>query len=41
MSDTYFDLPSRLEDAFSDIESDIIMDLQDNNEEYVSAGAIL
>ena len=36
MSDTYFDLPSRLEDAFSDIESDIIMDLQDNNEEYTA-----
>ena len=36
MSDTYFDLPSRLEDAFSDIESDIIMDLRDNNEEYAA-----
>ena len=31
MSDTYFDLPSRLEDTFLDIESDIIMDLQSNN----------
>ena len=36
MSETYFDLPARLEDAFSDIESDIIMDLRDNNEEYAS-----
>ena len=36
MSDTYFDLPSRLEDAFSDIESDIIMDLQSNNAEYAA-----
>ena len=35
MSDTYFDLPSRLEDTFSDIECDIIMDLRYNNEEYV------
>lgn len=34
MSETYFDLPSRLEDAFSSIESDIIMDLRNNNEEY-------
>ena len=36
MSDTYFDLPSRLEDAFSDIESDIIMDLRSTNEEYAA-----
>ena len=36
MSDTYFDLPSRLEDSFSDIESDIIMDLRNNNEEYAA-----
>lgn len=36
MSETYFDLPSRLEDAFSDIESDIIMDLRNNNEEYAT-----
>lgn len=34
MSDTYFDLPSRLEDTFSEIESDIIMDLRENSEEY-------
>lgn len=34
MAGTYFDLPSRLEDAFSDIESDIIMDLRINNEKY-------
>ena len=36
MSDTYFDLPSRLEDSFSDIESDIIMDLRNSNEEYAA-----
>ena len=36
MSDTYFDLPSRLEDTFLDIESDIIMDLQSNNAEYAA-----
>lgn len=34
MNDTYFDLPSRLEDTFSEIESDIIMDLRENSEEY-------
>ena len=36
MSDAYFDLPSRLEDTFSDIESDIIMDLQRNDVEYAA-----
>lgn len=36
MSETYFDLPSRLEDAFSDIEGGIIMDMRDNNEEYAA-----
>lgn len=36
MSEIYFDLPSCLEDAFSDIESDIIMDLRDSNEEYAA-----
>lgn len=36
MSDTNLDLPSRLEDAFSDIESDIIMDLRGNNKEYAT-----
>ena len=34
MSETYFDLPSRIEDTFPEIESDIIEDLQQNNEEY-------
>ena len=27
MSDNYFDLPSRIEDAFAEIDSDIVMDL--------------
>lgn len=34
MSDTYFDLPSRLEDSFSEIDSDIVTDLRKNSEEY-------
>ena len=34
MSDTYFDLPSRLEDSFPEIDSDIVTDLRKNNEEY-------
>ena len=36
MSDTYFDLPSRIEDAFPEIESDITMDLMETNEEYAA-----
>ena len=36
MSDTNFDFLSHLEDAFLDIESDIIIDLRDNNEEYIA-----
>lgn len=36
MSDKHFNLPSRLEETFSDIENDIIMDLRDNNEEYTT-----
>lgn len=28
MSDTYFDLPSRLEDSFPEIDSDIVTDLR-------------
>ena len=36
MSDTYFDLPSRLEDSFSEIDSDIVTDLRKNSEEYDS-----
>lgn len=34
MSKTYFDLPSRLEDEFPRIDSDIVMNLCDTNEEY-------
>ena len=34
MSDSYFDLPSRIEDAFAEIDSDIVMDLQNTNEDY-------
>ena len=34
MSNTYFDLPSRLEDDFPRIDSDIVMNLCDTNEEY-------
>ena len=34
MSDTYFDLPSRLEDSFSEIDSDIVTDLRKTSEEY-------
>lgn len=34
MSDSYFDLPSRIEDAFAEIDSDIVMDLLNTNEDY-------
>lgn len=34
MNDPYFDLPSRLENGFSEIERDIIIDLQESNEGY-------
>ena len=34
MSNTYFDLPSRLEDNFPKIDSDIVMNLCDTNKEY-------
>ena len=34
MSNTYFDLPSRLEDDFPKIDSDIVMNLCDTNKEY-------
>lgn len=34
MDDTYFDLASRLEDAFPEIDSDIVTDLRENNEDY-------
>lgn len=34
MSDTYFDLPSRLGDTFADIENDIVNDLRESNSDY-------
>ena len=34
MSDSYFDLPSRIEDDFAEIDSDIVIDLQNTNEDY-------
>ena len=34
MSETFLDLPSRLEDAFPEIDSDITMELRNENEEY-------
>lgn len=36
MDDTnsYYDLAERLEDAFPEIDSDIVVDLQNNSEEY-------
>ena len=34
MSDNYFDLPSRIEDAFAEIDSDIVMDLLNTDEDY-------
>ena len=38
MSDnsSYFDLADRIEESFSEIESDITVDLRENNEEYRS-----
>lgn len=36
MSDTYFDLASRLEDTFSEIENDIITNYRKENEEYAN-----
>lgn len=35
MSNTYFDLPSRMENDFPRIDSDIVMNLCDTNEEYI------
>ena len=32
VSDSYFDLPSRIEDAFAEIDSDIVMDLLNTDE---------
>lgn len=34
MSNSYFDLPSRIEDAFAEIDSDIVMDLLNTGEDY-------
>lgn len=34
MSDSYFDLPSRIEDDFAEIDSDIVIDLQNTSEDY-------
>ena len=34
VSDNYFDLPSRIEDAFAEIDSDIVMDLLNTDEDY-------
>ncbi len=34
MHDTYLDLPSRIKDGFAEIDSDIMLDLRDTNEEY-------
>lgn len=36
MSDSYFDLPSRIEDAFAEIDSDIVMDLLNTDEDYTA-----
>ena len=34
MRETYLDLPSRLEDAFPEIDNDIMIELRNENEEY-------
>lgn len=34
MSDTYFDLPKRLEEAFAEIDNDIIVNFRNTNEKY-------
>ena len=34
MKETYFDLPERITKSFSDIDSDIVMDLRASNAEY-------
>ena len=36
MSDSYFDLPSHIEDAFAEIDSDIVMDLLNTGEDYAA-----
>lgn len=34
MSETYLDLPARLEEEFPEIDNDIVMDLRDSSDEY-------
>lgn len=36
MRETYLDLPSRLEDAFPEIDNDIMIELRNENEEYAA-----
>ena len=36
MRDTYLDLPTRIEDGFAEIDSKIVIDLRDTNEEYAT-----
>ena len=36
VSDSYFDLPSCIEDAFAGIDSDIVMDLPNTDEDYAA-----
>ena len=36
VSDSYFDLPSRIEDAFAEIDSDIVMDLLNTDKDYAA-----
>ena len=34
LSDTFYDLPERIADAFPEIDSDIVTDMLEHNEEY-------
>lgn len=36
MRETYLDLPSRLEDAFPEIDNDIMIELRNENEEHAA-----
>ena len=36
VSDSYFNMPSRIEDAFAEIDSDIVMDLLNTDEDYAA-----
>lgn len=36
MSDTFYNLTQRISDAFDEMDSDIVTDLADNNEEYAA-----